>query len=142
MIDSTQQVTVTRSGLNILTEGDTPNQLFTFGKIVLLRKKHCIVLVSVGPQAGKKIDMPLVYPAQIEGTTYHVDVPQEIEDTSPAEPKRVKTSLEGGVTKIQRCRELYAANPQFTREQMIALFISEAKCTPQGAVTYFLTCKK
>lgn len=56
--------------------------------------------------------------------------------------KKVKRAAPGGETKIAKCRALFAANPTLTREQIVALFISEAGCTPAGAVTYFLTCQK
>lgn len=68
----------------------------------------------------------------------------EPEQSEPVvvKPARVKVALEGGVTKIQRCRELYAANIQLDKPAMIDLFVREAGCTPMGANTYYITCRK
>jgi hypothetical protein len=141
MIDTTKSVTVTKTGLNVLKQGDHPGELFTFGKILLLRKNHCIVLVSAGPLAGHKVNLELTFPCkQGDGTIYHVDIP----DDSPAVVAAVKirTPRVPGETKIGRCRALYdELHLTVSREQMIERFV-QIGCTPAGAVTYYLTCKK
>lgn len=142
MINTIGPVTITRSGLNVLSQGDTPTQLFTFGQILLLRRDHCIVLVKAGPKTGKKVSMPLVFPAVADGVTYHVDVPEETAATSdkPARTPRVKAA--DGETKIAKCKRIFADNPTLDKEAVIAKFVVDAGCTPAGAVTYFLTCRK
>lgn len=139
MIDTTRTVTVMRSGLNIMQQGDRPTDLFTFGKILLLRDDHCVVLVSAGPRAGKKINMPLQYPAVIDGNTYHVDIP-DVFEKAPAKARAPRHRE--GETKIDRCRALYKANAGASKDVMIKMFIEQVGCTPAGAVTYYLTCKK
>lgn len=143
MIDTTRPITVTQTGLDILLEGDSELQLFTFGKILLLRKDHCVVLVSSGPKAGKKVQMPLTFPATVDGATYHVDMPAVVADV--VKEKRVKPAP--GESKIAKCKAIYAAYPfsadlKADRAGIIKKFIEEVNCTPQGAVTYFLTCAK
>jgi hypothetical protein len=142
MINTIGPVTVKQSGLSVLSQGDSPLQLFTFGQILLLRKDHCIVLVKAGPKAGKKIEMPLVYPAVLDGVTYHVDVPDEakVDDDKPARAPRVKAA--DGETKIAKCKRIFADNPTLDKDAMIAKFVAEAGCTPAGAVTYYITCRK
>lgn len=140
MIDTTTPFTVTASGLDVLSQGDTPTQLFTFGKILLLRKDHCIVLVSAGSKAGKKISMPLEFPATIDGVTYHVDRP-EAAAASATEAKAVRTKAAPGETKIAKCRAIFQANPSLDKAAMKQLFVEQAGCTPAGANTYYLTCR-
>jgi hypothetical protein len=145
MINTIGPVTVTRTGLAISSQGDHPTEIYTFGKILLIRKDHCVVLVSSGPMAGKKINMPLVFPATVDGVIYHVDVPHEIDKmfdkAKPPRAPRVKAAE--GETKIAKCRAIYAAAPVgATKEEIIAKFIADAGCTPQGAVTYYITCRK
>lgn len=141
MIDTTRPVTVTQTGLDILSQGDSEPQLFTFGKILLLRKDHCVVLVAAGPKAGKKVQMPLTFPATVDGATYHVDMPA----ADAVKEKRVKPAP--GESKIAKCRAIYAAFPfssdlKADRAAIIQKFIDDVKCTPQGAVTYYITCSK
>lgn len=143
MIDTTRPVTVTRSGLSILLQGDG-SQMIVFGRILLLRKDHCVVLISAGPKAGKKVQMPLAFPAIIDGATYHVDVPEVVADAAPKE-KRVKPAP--GESKIAKCKAIYAAYPfsgdlKADRAAIVQKFITEVNCTPQGAVTYYITCSK
>lgn len=138
MIDTTQPVTVTRTGLNVLTQGDFPTQLFTFGKILLLRKNTCIVLVAA---TQKKVELPLTFPATIDGVTYVVDVPHEADKVLTQKVARVKPAA-GGETKIAMCKRIYAEMAGSDKADIVARFVSEAKCTPAGANTYFITCAK
>lgn len=144
MIDTTRPVTVTRTGLDVCMQGDMPHELFTFGTILLLRKDHCVVLVKAGPRAGQKMQLPLTFPAVVAGTTYHVDMPEAAAD-APVKEKRVKPAP--GESKIAKCKAIYAAYPfsgdlKADRAGIIQKFVDEVKCTPAGAVTYYLTCAK
>lgn len=140
MIDTTTPFTVTASGLDVLTQGDTPMHLFAFGKILLLRKDHCIVLVSAGEKAGKKISLPLTFPATVDGVTYHVNQPDVAASTPEAKPVRTKAAP--GETKIAKCRAIFLANPTLDKAAMKQLFVEQAGCTPAGANTYYITLSK
>lgn len=115
-------------------------------EVLLTRKKSVVARALTdcnGFEVGKKYDMPLEYsmfPPMAQGGQVSLYRKPTVEKVKKAGAVRI--ALEGGVTKIQRCRELYAANVQLSREEMVALFVKEANCTPQGAVTYFITCKK
>lgn len=107
--------------------------------ILLVRKKT--VIAAKKNAAGvtlMKVEIPKIVDALAPTWVYEPEAAEEVKPKKAA-PVRV---LEGGITKIQRCRELYAANVQMSREEMVALFVKEANCTPQGAVTYYITCKK
>lgn len=140
MIDMTQPCKAI-TGANILTVGDN-NQLFSFGAITMLKKKDCIVLVAFGERAGQKVRLPLEFPATVDGVTYAMDAP-EVEDVKPTRAPRAKLE-EGQKTKIQMCREIFQSMPvaKFTKADVVARFIAEAKCTPAGANTYYLTILK
>lgn len=141
MIDTTTPFTVTASGLDVLSQGDTPTQLFAFGKILLLRKDHCIVLVSAGPKTGKKINMPLTFPVVVDGVTYHVNQP-EVAAVPATKAKTVREKAAPGETKIAKCRAIFLANPTLDKAAMKQLFVDQAGCTPAGANTYYITLSK
>lgn len=108
--------------------------------VLLVRKKT--VIAAKKNAAGvtlMKIEIPKIVDELAPTWVYEPEVEAAVK---PKKAGPVRVALEGGVTKIQRCKELYAANVQMSREEMIALFIKEANCTPQGAVTYYITCKK
>jgi len=143
MIDTTQPYTVKKTGLDVLTQGDTPMHLFKFGRILLLRKNHCVVLVSAGPKAGKKIDLPLMFPATVDGVTYHVNVPVAMGGATGGKNCAPRSKLAPGVeTKITMCKRIFAEMPGADKTAVVARFISEAQCTPAGANTYYITCAK
>lgn len=139
MIDTTKQRTITKSGVDIVTQGDHETQIFTFGKVLLLRDDYCIVRVVA---TNKKVNMPLVYPAVIDGVTYHADIEDAAAPVESDKPKRTGPKRGEGPTKMDLCKEIFAANKDKPKAEVIALFVSEAKCTPAGANTYYLTCKK
>lgn len=164
MIDTIRKQTVKQTGLNVFTRGDTPLQLYTYGKILLIRKDHCIVLASAGPDAGKKVQLPLEFPATVNGVEYHVDFPTPLpidaEMPTKAElaelEKRVaqlKAQLAGqpatrqrpakGESKLDKCRAIFKAAPVgAAKADVVAKFVSDALCTPAGANTYYLLLKK
>jgi hypothetical protein len=61
-------------------------------------------------------------------------------EAKPARAPRVKAAP--GETKIAKCRAIYAANKDLDKDAMIAKFVADAGCTPAGAVTYYITCRK
>lgn len=136
MIDMTQPVLVTRTGLDVMTHAE--HQFFTFGKILLLRKKTCIVLVAA---TQKKVELPLTFPATIDGVTYVVDMPDAPTVAATDKPKRERPAA-GGETKIAMCKRIYVEMAGSDKAAIVARFVSEAKCTPAGANTYFITCAK
>lgn len=138
MIDITRTVTVTQTGLSIVSQ-TADAQLVVCGKILLLRKDHCVVLLSAGPKAGKKVQMPLTFPATIDGETYHVDAPAT--DVAP-EAKAKRTRPAPGESKLDKCKAIFAANREADKATVIKMFVEQAQCTPAGANTYYLTCKK
>jgi len=141
MIDMTKQVTVNKTGLQVLTHDR--GQFFTFGQVTLLKKSDLIVLVSAGEQAGKKVRLPLTFPCTVDGVEYVVDAPEPVaaEDVKPkkAGPKRGE-----GPTKLDKCKAIFAEykGKDFLKSTVVQRFIDEAACTPAGANTYFLLCKK
>lgn len=54
---------------------------------------------------------------------------------APAAPKA------GTGSKLERCYNTYKAHPTLSRAQLIQHFI-QLGCTPAGAATYYVTCKK
>lgn len=115
-------------------------------EVILTRKKSVVaraLTASTGFVVGKKYDMPLEYsdrfPPMVNGGQALLYKAPKVEKAKKAGPVR---AIEGGITKIQRCRELFAANSGLDKAAMIDLFVREANCTAQGAVTYYITCKK
>lgn len=78
----------------------------------------------VSPKMAKRI---------ATGSTYHHGC-GGIYMLAPVElPATVKPS------KMQMCKQLYAANGHLSRSKMLELFINQAGCTPAGANTYYHT---
>lgn len=108
--------------------------------VLLVRKKT--VVAAVRDAKGVTIKKIEIGKIVASGDNTWVYEPEVAADTAPTKEKRVKVALEGGITKIQRCRELFAANAQLDKAAMIDLFVREAQCTPMGANTYYITCRK
>lgn len=82
------------------------------------------------------------FPLLYNGCTYQLYVPV---DATPAADKPVRAprvKAAPGETKIAKCRAIFAANPTLDKDAMIAKFVADAGCTPAGAVTYYITCRK
>lgn len=141
MIDSTRSVTVTKTGLQVLAEGDSVLELYTFGNILLLRPGHCVVKVVAGPMAGQKIRLPLTFPAVVDGVTYHVDVPDQQPTAPKLTSKRVRP-VAGQPTKMDKCRKLFADNRSKPKNEIVEMFVNQAGCTAAGANTYYITLRK
>lgn len=138
MINTTQPITIKRTGMQVLMQGENVSQLIVYGKILLLRKDSCIVLVAA---TNKKVNLPLTFPAVVDGVTYHVDIPvTEVNASAPVKPAKVKPV--DGETKIAICKRIYCEMVGSDKAAIVARFVEEAKCTPAGANTYFITCRK
>ena len=156
--------TVKQTGLSVYTRGDTPVQLYMYGKILLIRKDHCVVLVSAGPDTGKKVDFPLEFPVNVNGVEYDVDFPTplpidmevptnaelaeleqrvaQLKAQIAAHPSKRQRAAKGE-TKLDKCRAILKQSaPDAVKADVVAKFISEALCTPAGANTYYLLLKK
>ena len=57
--------------------------------------------------------------------------------TTPA-----KKSTSGSITKIDKCRALYALHIDMTRGEIITRFVNDASCTQAGAQTYYAKITK
>lgn len=138
-----------RVGDKIIAELD--GQLFTPAFEVLLVRKDHIIVRETGKKGAAKLQMPLTWDkngAKLDVSTMpmHLYLKGEVTGLPVATdtPKKAgpKRDLTGAPTKISMCREIYAANMDKSKEEIIALFVKDAKCTPLGANTYYLTCKK
>jgi hypothetical protein len=149
MIDTTKPVTVQRSGGDVMSQGDSPLQLFSFGKILLVRDDHVIVLVS---STGKKERLERTFPQQWNGVTLHYDMPEghdlppaqtaEEAGENAAEPPKKRGRQMEGETKMQKCRRIFAEMNGKPKADIVARFISDAGCTAGGANTYYCTLVK
>ncbi len=140
MIDLTKQTTLTTPGCSLVTIKE--HQVFAYGKVLLVRHDHCVVMVTAGDKAKTKVRMPLTYPVVVDGVQYAADVSDEHVAKAPAmdvarKPKRVT-----GETKLDRCRAIFSENRGLDKAAIVKKFIDEAACTPAGANTYYLSIKK
>lgn len=128
----------TKNKVAMILSSNPEFEVFT---VLLVRKTTVIAAVrDAKGVAIKKIELDrTIVPVN---SNYWIYEPEVAVDTAPTKEKRVKVALEGGITKIQRCRELFAANAQLDKAAMIDLFVREAQCTPMGANTYYITCRK
>lgn len=123
-----------------------PPQEMTF-KVLFIRKEVAL-LGPANPDAKVKLlklDFPVKVDADLASTCKVFResgyVPRSSPEEVPAAPKRGARAAEGE-TKISKCKALFAAHPEWTREQMEKAFIDDVHCTKAGATTYYLTCKK
>lgn len=111
-------------------------------EVIMVRKQGIVARSLLNPKI--KYDLPLNY--CVSGSIHndkHLFLyrsPKNIVIKTPSKTRQKR--VKGGITKIQRCRELYAANPSLDKAAMLELFQREAGCTPLGANTYYLLCKK
>lgn len=87
----------------------------------------CNHLSAVSISMAKKVAAGRVYTHHCGGK--FIPAPDEL-------PKKVKPS------KMQMCKQLYAANGHLSRSKIIELFVNQAGCTPAGANTYYHTISK
>ena len=116
---------------------------------VILPKKNGVVARVLESDAhdmevGKKYVMPVAYhdgwPKPIaSGQVQLYRKPGEA--SAAVKPARTPRPV-NGETKIAKCRAIFAANKGMSKAEVVALFISQAECTVQGANTYSVTCAK
>lgn len=140
-------VTVARTDIGIVArvgQDDVPTQMYE----VLLAKKHAIIVRAVGARRSStpvKIELPTQWDAaghEVDGVKYKFLVKQGVEiGPKSGKIKRVGKKSEGP-TKLDLCRQIWKDNTTLSRKDMIGKFISDAKCTKQGANTYYLLVQK
>jgi SprT protein len=64
---------------------------------------------------------------------------QKPTDNTAQKPKSQKPKSQ---SKIDMCRNIFTDSPNAPRQEMIALFQSQAQCTPAGAATYYATLNR
>lgn len=130
--------------------GERDGQLFEpCLEILLVRNTH-VIAREAGKKDAKKLELPLAwgkdghmnleiapYPLHLYSAVGKVPQLAAAVGAKKAGPKRKE-----GPTKMDKCRELFAANPTLDKAAMVKLFIDEAECTPAGAVTYWSTINK
>lgn len=115
-------------------------------EVLMVRKNEIIARWITGERKGVKVVLPFGkmsgFGPMVGMSQYHLYTKAAVTPASDAPAPGVKRVKADGPTKIELCRAIYARNPALPKEEMKALFVSEAKCTPAGANTYYLTCKK
>lgn len=86
----------------------------------------------------KLIDVP---PTTIAHTTTHTQIPSVVAQPK-VEVKAEQPKVGQSGTKLERAKELYKANAEKSRKEIIELFVKELNMTPAGASTYHAQCKK
>lgn len=140
-------VTVVRSDIGMIArvgEDDQPVQMYE----ILLAKKNGLIVRAVGPRRSTtpvKIDLPIQWDAaghEVDGVKYKFMLKSGVE-IAPKSGKIKRVGKKGeGPTKLDLCRQIWKDNPNLPRKDMTAKFVSDAKCTPQGANTYYLSVQK
>lgn len=109
-------------------------------ELITIKLANCIVMVK--PTDGtfeKHKPVVLTSAVEVEETAKPKIV---MPDGSVAKAKKVYTKLEGGATKAERALELYKANPNATRKELIEMFMSQLGMSAAGASTYASNVKK
>jgi hypothetical protein len=107
-------------------------------KVLLIRDDHmiCAMADQKTGQYTHKFTVP------IPATLKHVELTEPVEGIQVVAQHTSKHRAPKGETKIDKCTSYFKANPGLTKEQYIEAFVSQFGCTPQGANTYFHTCRK
>jgi hypothetical protein len=120
----------------------------TFVVNILLTRRKVLICRKANDEHAKKFEMYFTVWDQQDGLpriangyqwTLYVPVDAPASDAKPV-VKRVNAAP--GETKIAKCRAIYAAHKDLDKEALLAKFVAEAGCTPAGAVTYLITCRK
>lgn len=120
-------------------------------EVILTRKNHVVArcLTSDHLEQGSKYQMPIefmgMWPAPLPyGTATLFRTPEHAgEDDGVAQaaaPKRTRPAP--GESKLDKCKAIFAANREADKTTVVKMFVEQAGCTPAGANTYYLTCKK
>lgn len=136
-----------RADLGIVALMGDENKPIQKYEIILVRSDHIIVR-AIGARRSTvpfKVQLPLVWSPEghiVDGAKFKF---LKKEGAAAEEPK-AKAKKAGpkreGPTKLDTCREIWKANPNLTRTDMIAKFMSDGQCTKMGANTYYLLIKK
>jgi hypothetical protein len=118
---------------------------------VLLVRNHKVVaraLTDQGVEKGAKYLLPKTY-HELHGATDLGGSAQLVLFRDPVKlaKQQKKTTAERtraapGESKIDKCKAIFAANRDAPKADLIKRFVEEVGCTPAGANTYYLTCKK
>lgn len=102
----------------------------------------CGESITVGPKVHTKLQAGAVYWHKAcgrgRGKLVHVGASAAPKYVAPAVPFRVKPA---GVSKFDQCYNIYRANLDLSRAEMIQKFVNEVDMTPAGASTYYSKCK-
>lgn len=145
-VDSAPRQLTTRDRFVFNKHGHQPQEVM----IMLVRKDYIICRMSTS-STRSKFTIPVSTWTQEDGIPMMFsggNLELWVNDPTPKSTstvvviKRQRPAV--GESKIAKCRAIYGdpANLRLSRDEMIAKFVSDAKCTPQGAVTYYLTCSK
>lgn len=139
-------VTVSRTDIGIIARVDDdgkPVQTFE----ILLAKKNSIIVRALGARKASspvKIELPVQWSPtghEHDGQKYQFLTKKGVEiGPKSGKIKRVGKKQEGP-SKLDVCRQIWKDNPNVTRQDMLAKFVADGKCTPAGANTYYLKIK-
>lgn len=136
-----------RAGDRIYAELE--GQIFTPSFDVLLVRKDHIIVRERDNKDARKLQLPLawgkdghVQPTLSEHPLHLYAVVGDTPTLALAKAKKAGPRRGEGPTKMDRCREIFKANPTADKATLIKMFVEEAKCTPAGANTYHNTLKK
>lgn len=73
-------------------------------------------------------------------TITHTQIPSVVAQPK-VEVKAEQPKVGQSGTKLERAKELYKANAEKSRKEIIELFVKELNMTPAGASTYHAQCK-
>lgn len=141
-------VTVSRTDIGMIAKVGDDNKPLQMYEILLARSNELIVR-AVGMRRSTtpvKVVLPIIWDPNghvVDGVKYQfykkadVVIGPKSGKVKRVGPKRA----EGEKSKLDVCRELWTANPNANAVDMKAKFVSEGKCTPAGANTYYLKIK-
>jgi hypothetical protein len=114
---------------------------------VLLTRRHNLICRSEGEQGKFELmfttwdqedNLPMIY----NGGQLFLWVPKDALPSADTPVRIPRTKPAAGESKIAKCRAIYAAHKDLPKDDVLKMFVEQAGCTPQGAVTYYITCRK
>lgn len=139
-------LTVSRADIGIIARVDDTGKPVQAYEILLAKKDSIVVRVKGAHRSSmpKKIDLPIQWDPtghEVDGVKYQFLKNPGVE-IGPKSGKIKKLGKRAeGPSKLDVCREIWKTNPNVTRQDMIGKFVSDGKCTPAGANTYYLKIK-
>lgn len=140
-------VVVTRTDIGIVARVNDEGKPVQHFEILLAKKDKIIVRAIDARRASDpvKIDLPIAWDKNghdIDGKKFRFMKKPGVEiGAKSGKIKRVGKKQEGP-SKLDLCRQIWKDNANLTRKDMLAKFVSDAKCTPAGANTYYLLVQK